>query len=203
MAVEDTHLARLLQEAQRSLSDELIQDMTERGYLDIKAGHAAVFANIDRRAGTRLTELARRARMSKQGMMLMVDELEERGYVRRVPDPDDGRPKVVKLTASGRRCDAEARRVTQAVAGRTRRPLGPGWGDRAWRRRCSARPSVSPAAPWTWWCWTRRIRTRSAPSRAASTSTGRCSSSPASRERPPRRSRTSRTSGTRCRTAPI
>ena len=120
----DTPLGRLLQEAQRALADEWLRSMSERGYPDVKAGHAAVFANIDRRAGTRLTELARRARMSKQGMMLMVDELEERGYVRRVPDPDDGRAKVVKLTASGRRCVAEARRVIQAVEGRTRRTLG-------------------------------------------------------------------------------
>jgi DNA-binding MarR family transcriptional regulator len=120
----DTPLGRLLQEAQRALADEWLQSMSERGYSDVKAGHAAAFANIDRRAGTRLTELARRARMSKQGMMLMVDELEERGYVRRVPDPDDGRAKVVKLTASGRRCVAEARRVIQAVEGRTRRTLG-------------------------------------------------------------------------------
>jgi DNA-binding MarR family transcriptional regulator len=124
VAIEDTHLGRLLQEAQRTLSEELIQDMAERGYQDVKAGHAAVFMNIDRRAGTRLTELARRARMSKQGMMLVVDELEERGYVRRVPDPDDGRAKVVKLTARGRRCVAEARRVVQAVESRTRRLLG-------------------------------------------------------------------------------
>ena len=120
----DTPLGRLLQEAQRALADELIQSMSERGYSDVKAGYSAVFMNIDRRAGTRLTELARRARMTKQGMMLLVDELEERGYVRRVPDPEDGRAKVVKLTARGRRCVGEARRAVQAVEGRTRRMLG-------------------------------------------------------------------------------
>jgi len=122
--VGDTPLGRLLQEAQRALADELIQSMSERGYSDVKAGYSAVFMNIDRRAGTRLTELARRARMTKQGMMLLVDELEERGYVRRVPDPEDGRAKVVKLTARGRRCVGEARRAVQAVEGRTRRMLG-------------------------------------------------------------------------------
>src|SRR5205809_5901638 len=142
MALEDTHLARLLQEAQRSLSDELIQDMTERGYLDIKAGHAAVFMNIDRRAGTRLTELARRARMSKQGMMLVVDELEERGYVRRVPDPEDGRAKVVKLTARGRRCVAEARRSPLAPESRGRRQLG----DRRYEQLRSSLETLSGVA---------------------------------------------------------
>src|SRR5947208_3304600 len=114
----------MLQEAQRALAEELIQNLAERGYTDVRAGYSAVFMNIDRRAGTRLTELARRARMTKQGMMLLVDELEERGYVRRVPDPEDGRAKVVKLTARGRRCVGEARRAVQAVEGRTRRMLG-------------------------------------------------------------------------------
>jgi DNA-binding MarR family transcriptional regulator len=80
--------------------------------------------HVDRRWGTRLTDLARRARMSKQGMMLLVDDLEQRGYVRRVPDPEDARAKVVRLTARGRRFVAEARRAVAAVEARARRELG-------------------------------------------------------------------------------
>jgi DNA-binding MarR family transcriptional regulator len=57
-------------------------------------------------------------------MMLVVDELETRGYVRRVPDPDDARAKVVRLTARGRRYVAEARRAVAAVEARARRELG-------------------------------------------------------------------------------
>jgi len=118
------HLARLLQEAQRALAAEFVKGVQERGYPDVRAGHAAVFMHIDRRAGTRLTELARRARMTKQGMMLLVDDLEGRGYVRRVPDPEDGRAKVVRLTARGRRYVAEARRSLLALESRVRRQLG-------------------------------------------------------------------------------
>lgn len=118
------HLGRLLQEAQRALATEFVQGVQERGYPDVRAGHAAVFMHIDRRAGTRLTELARRARMTKQGMMLLVDDLEGRGYIRRVPDPEDGRAKVVRLTARGRRYVAEARRTLLALEGRVRRQLG-------------------------------------------------------------------------------
>ena len=54
----------------------------------------------------------------------MVDDLESRGYVRRVPDEEDGRAKVVRLTARGRRYVAEARRAIAAVEGRARRELG-------------------------------------------------------------------------------
>lgn len=120
----ETDLARLLLEGHRALAAELTDTLAERGYPDVRAGQAVVFLQIDRRSGTRLTELARRARMTKQGMMLAVDALESRGYVRRVPDPEDGRAKVVRLTAHGRRCAAEARRVAAAIESRARRRLG-------------------------------------------------------------------------------
>lgn len=122
MAEQD--LARLLLEGHRTLSADLVAALEERGYPDVRAGHATVFMHVDRRSGTRLTELARRARMTKQGMMLVVDDLEARGYVRRVPDAEDARAKVVRLTARGRRCAAECRRAVAAIEARTRRSLG-------------------------------------------------------------------------------
>ena len=117
-------LARLLLESHRVLSSDLASALEERGYPDLRPGHATVFLHVDRRSGTRLTDLARRSRMTKQGMMLVVDDLESRGYVRRVPDPEDARAKVVKLTAHGRRAAAECRRIVQAIETRTRRSLG-------------------------------------------------------------------------------
>ncbi|HEU4529393.1 MAG TPA: MarR family transcriptional regulator [Actinomycetota bacterium] len=120
----DPDLGRLLLEAHRALGAELVATLAERGYPDARPGHAVVFLHIDRRTGTRLTELARRARMTKQGMMLVVDDLEQRGYVRRVPDPEDARAKVVRLTARGRRYVAEARRAAAALEARARRDLG-------------------------------------------------------------------------------
>jgi DNA-binding MarR family transcriptional regulator len=117
-------IGRLLLEGHRALASELDSSLAERGYPDLRPGHAAVFLHIDRRAGTRLTEMARRARMTKQGMMLLVDDLESRGYVRRVADRDDARAKVVRLTASGRQCAAECRRAVLALDARVRRQLG-------------------------------------------------------------------------------
>jgi DNA-binding MarR family transcriptional regulator len=122
MAEQD--LGRLLLEGHRAIAADLVALLDERGFPDMRAGHAALFVHVDRRSGTRLTELARRARMTKQGMMLVVDDLEERGYIRRVPDPEDARAKVVKLTARGRRAAAETRRTVQATEARTRRLLG-------------------------------------------------------------------------------
>jgi DNA-binding MarR family transcriptional regulator len=122
--VGDVDLGRLLLEAHRALGAEFVATLDERGYPDARPGHAAVVLHIDRRSGTRLTDLARRARMTKQGMMLVVDDLEGCGYVRRVPDPDDARAKIVRLTARGRRYVAEARRVITAIEVGARRDLG-------------------------------------------------------------------------------
>jgi DNA-binding MarR family transcriptional regulator len=120
----DVDLGRMLLEAHRTLAGELDASLGERGYPDLRPGHATVFLHIDRRSGTRLTELARRARITKQGMMLVVDDLEGRGYVRRVVDPSDARAKMVRLTARGRQCAAECRRAVQALETHIHRELG-------------------------------------------------------------------------------
>jgi DNA-binding MarR family transcriptional regulator len=59
-----------------------------------------VFGTIDPE-GSRLTELARRARMTKQSVGEVTTDLEQRGYVERVPDPSDGRAKIIRLTDRG------------------------------------------------------------------------------------------------------
>jgi DNA-binding MarR family transcriptional regulator len=117
-------LVRLLLEARRVLASELDADLADRGYPDLRPGHAALFLTIDRRYGSRLTDLAEQVRLTKQAMMSLVDEAEGRGYVRRVPDPADSRAKLVKLTARGRSAAAECRRAIQALEQRTRRELG-------------------------------------------------------------------------------
>ena len=48
--------------------------------------------------GTRLSVLADRAQIAKQTATSLVDKLERAGYVERVPDPSDGRARLVRLT---------------------------------------------------------------------------------------------------------
>jgi DNA-binding MarR family transcriptional regulator len=123
-----TDTTRLLLEARRVLATELDADLAERGYPDLRPGHIALFLSVDRRSGSRITDLAEQNRLTKQAMMSMVDDLEEHGYVRRVPDPSDSRAKLVRLTAHGRRAAAECRRAILALEQRTKRVLG----DRAY-----------------------------------------------------------------------
>lgn len=48
--------------------------------------------------GTRLTELAEAAQVTKQTAGFLVDQLEQAGYLERVPDPSDGRARLVRMT---------------------------------------------------------------------------------------------------------
>jgi DNA-binding MarR family transcriptional regulator len=70
------------------------------GYDDIRVTHGAVFRNIAA-GGSRVTDLAHRARMTKQSMAELVTYLQKRGYVEVSRDPNDRRGKLVRLTERG------------------------------------------------------------------------------------------------------
>ena len=114
----------MLQDAFRALDVELAAELEDRGALDVTPTQARALLLVDR-AGTRLTELAARAGVTKQAMMQMVDELQAGGYLRRTPDPLDARAKIVRLTAKGLRQRARARQALASVESWIKRRLGP------------------------------------------------------------------------------
>src|SRR6187402_3130497 len=87
---EHPHLGVLLHRARRLLDEEIVSALAAAGFHNLRIGHEAVFSFMPAR-GTRLTELARRARITKQSMGELVRELEALGYVERAADPADGR----------------------------------------------------------------------------------------------------------------
>jgi DNA-binding MarR family transcriptional regulator len=117
-------MPKLLMDAFRSLEAEMGPALEDRGAPDLTPSQARALLLVDR-TGTRLTELSRRSGVTKQAMMQMVDDLQAMGCVRRTPDPDDARAKVVRLTAKGLRQRARARKALQTVESRLRRRLGP------------------------------------------------------------------------------
>ncbi len=123
-AVTQLSVSHLLQEAFRSLDSDTGPALQDRGIFDLTPSQARALLLLDR-SGTRLTELARRAGVTKQAMMQMVDDLQAMGCLRRTPDPGDARAKIVKLTAKGLRHRAQARKAVQTVESKVRRRLGP------------------------------------------------------------------------------
>jgi DNA-binding MarR family transcriptional regulator len=95
----ETNTTYLLGRAHTELNRRIFDGVVGAGH-DIRRSHATVFINIDR-AGSRLTQLAERASMTPQAMGELVDDLVERGYVERVPDPADRRAKLILLTDLG------------------------------------------------------------------------------------------------------
>lgn len=96
------HIGLLLGEVVRSMEADLQRHLLEAGHADVRPSHFAVFRHM-RPGGLPLTELADRAQLTKQSVGELVTYLESRGYLRRDPDPRDGRVRIIKLTARGER----------------------------------------------------------------------------------------------------
>jgi DNA-binding MarR family transcriptional regulator len=99
---------RLLDVAHTEFVAELNRRVATTEYSDLRVTHGCVFGNVDP-DGTRLTELAERAHMTKQSVGEVASDLEQRGYVERVADPADGRAKIIRLTERGREAQAIGR----------------------------------------------------------------------------------------------
>jgi DNA-binding MarR family transcriptional regulator len=108
MSSSRVNLGLLLREPYRIANEELHRRIAERGHDAVRAPHGNVFAFLDA-GGTQVSELARRAQVTKQSMAELVAHLERHGYVERVPDPADRRAKLVRATPRGREVYAIAR----------------------------------------------------------------------------------------------
>lgn len=76
--------------------------MAAAGFDDVRRSHNAVFVHLPAQ-GRRLTDLADAAGISKQAMGELVDDLVDRRYLDRSPDPTDGRAKLIVWADRGLR----------------------------------------------------------------------------------------------------
>jgi len=93
-------LARLLGLCSAQFSQQLLQALWDAGFTDQRMVYNNVFPFVPPE-GIRLTDLADRAGMTKQAMSELVNDLVEMGYLRRTPDPTDGRAKLIEFTDRG------------------------------------------------------------------------------------------------------
>lgn len=106
-----THLGRLLGHALRRFDERVLVLMARNvdvplalSNLAARAQVGAAHIHITRHlavGGSRLTDLAHSAGMSKQAMGDLVDQCEAWGLVTREPDPYDKRARIVMFTESG------------------------------------------------------------------------------------------------------
>lgn len=107
-----THLGRLLGHAMRRFDERVLHLMAHSvevplALSNLAARHqvSAAHVHITRHlalGGSRLTELAQRAGISKQAMGDLVDQCEAWGLVTREASPRDRRARLVRFTDTGR-----------------------------------------------------------------------------------------------------
>ncbi len=93
-------LGALLRKPYEALQIKVYAGLAARGFGDIRPAHSSVFRYI-KPYGSRVSDLAELAEMTKQSMAYLAGNLADLGYVTIAPDPSDARAKLVTLTARG------------------------------------------------------------------------------------------------------
>ncbi len=91
----------LLRDAHMSVDLAVRSELAQNGFPDLAPWHFSVLRNLGEE-GSRPSELATRAGVTRQAITKVVDELERLDMVRRAPDPNDGRGVIVRYTDRGR-----------------------------------------------------------------------------------------------------
>ncbi|MBF4193916.1 MULTISPECIES: MarR family winged helix-turn-helix transcriptional regulator [Mycolicibacterium] len=84
------------------------------GHEKLRPAHARLMVFIDWE-GSRISDIAKAQDVSKNAVGQLVTELEEIGYLERVPDPVDGRAKIVRYTDEGRALLADAAAIAEEL----------------------------------------------------------------------------------------
>jgi DNA-binding MarR family transcriptional regulator len=117
-------LPALMEVVEDVLFAEFREELVESGYGDIRPTHGCVFRFI-REEPLRLTELATLAGMTKQSIGEVIDNLVDLGYVKRVPDPQDRRAKLLCLTERGEEAQKTGLGLFKKVEQRWAKRYGP------------------------------------------------------------------------------
>ncbi|MCU1476397.1 MAG: MarR family transcriptional regulator [Subtercola sp.] len=107
----------------RYTEDRMFRALQDAGFDDWTLAQCRVFQRVAP-DGSRLTDLADQAQMSKQSAGGMVDQLESLGYVRRVPDPTDGRARLIVIEGRGLQAVEVARATLDDILSEWKAYLG-------------------------------------------------------------------------------
>lgn len=121
-AEDEPNLGLLLFIPYRAMESAVLEELRRHGH-DMSASQARVFQRIDAH-GSRMSDLADAAQVSKQTLTSIVDQLERRGWVCRTPDPADARARLVTITEEGRALVELGRPVVEELERSWERHLG-------------------------------------------------------------------------------
>ncbi|MHC5559432.1 MarR family winged helix-turn-helix transcriptional regulator [Kocuria sp. U4B] len=113
-ALAATNTGLLLYYPYRDMEDRVMAALHAAGFADLSFAQARIFQRIGP-SGTRLVHLAEQARVTKQTASVLVQAMEQEGYVARRPDPADARARLVTIAERGRAAQAVAAGVVAGV----------------------------------------------------------------------------------------
>lgn len=120
---EEPNVGLLMFIAYRSLENRVIEAVRAAGFAEVTNAQFKIMQRIGP-DGTRLTELAEQAQVTKQTAGFLVDQLEKAGWVERVPDPRDKRARLVKISERGQAAIPVATGVVEQVEAEWTEHLG-------------------------------------------------------------------------------
>jgi DNA-binding MarR family transcriptional regulator len=120
---DDPLIGALLRVPAQAIHRRIIAGLHRAGFRELRLPHMGVlqYPGPD---GSRPSELAERAGMSKQAMHQLLQSLEQLGYLSRRADKEDQRARLVHFTARGRAAWARIHEILAEIEAEWRATLG-------------------------------------------------------------------------------
>ncbi len=131
-------LTRLAKQVYRRSSEEL---------LGMHLRHLMALSYLRDHEGAPQQELAEALCMDANNVVLLLNELEDRGHVARRRDPDDRRRHLVELTRAGRRALTRAERAQEGIEDEVLQALDPQERATLWQLLTRALYGAEPVPP--------------------------------------------------------
>ena len=107
------NIGSLLKKIYRLYSVELIKELQARGFNDLRASFLEILQFLAENDGPSIKTIGLSCGLKKQTMTSHLNELEKRGYIRRVNSETDKREQLVFLTDYGEKFKFNLLQVTQ------------------------------------------------------------------------------------------
>ena len=117
-------IGALLRTPWQAVQQRMLERLHAQGFDDFDASYLTVF-QYPGPQGQRPSELAAQRRISKQALNHLLRQLEQRGYLRRDTDPEDGRSKRISLTPRGTKAVIAIREAVTEMEATWAQQLGP------------------------------------------------------------------------------
>jgi len=116
-------VAMLVLGAAAQVVDGIQRGLAERGFPDVRPAHGFAFVRISA-ADASMVDVAAYLGVTKQAASQLVEQLVQRGYVTREPDPTDARSRLLRLTDLGWACTRAAEQAAAETTEAWRQQLG-------------------------------------------------------------------------------